>query len=78
MNRLPPTARLIGIGWYFAVCVVGGLAGGFGLDALAGTRPLLTVLGLFLGLAIAFYGGYHMIKDSLGTQMRTTGKKDRQ
>lgn len=65
MNRLPPTARLIGIGWYFATCIVGGVVGGFLLDQVAGTRPLLTLLGLFLGLMLAFYGGYRMLMDVL-------------
>ena len=66
MNRLPPTARLIGIGWYFVVCIVLGIVGGVWLDQVAGTAPLLTLIGLFLGLVIAFYGGYRMLMDVLG------------
>jgi F0F1-type ATP synthase assembly protein I len=77
MDRLPPSVRLIGIGWYFAVCVVGGLAGGFGLDYVAGTRPLLTMLGLFFGIAIALYGGYRMIMNAMGTQTQDTRKDTR-
>ncbi len=65
MNRLPPTARLIGIGWYFAFCIVIGVIGGFLLDEVAGTTPLLTLLGLLLGLLTAFYGGYRMLMDVL-------------
>jgi len=65
MNRLPPAARLIGIGWYFAVCIVVGVVGGYLLDQVAGTTPLLTMLGLLLGLAIAFYGGYRMLLEVL-------------
>jgi len=65
MNRLPPAARLIGIGWYFAVCIVAGVVGGYLLDQVAGTTPLLTMLGLLLGLAIAFYGGYRMLLEVL-------------
>ena len=61
MNRLPPAARLIGIGWFFAVCVVAGVIGGALLDGVAGTEPLLTLLGLTLGLVLAFYGGYRML-----------------
>ncbi len=67
MNRLPPTARLIGIGWYFVVCIVGGVAGGVFLDRVADTAPLLTMLGLGLGLVTAFYGGYRMLMDVLGS-----------
>lgn len=67
MNRLPPTARLIGIGWYFAVCIVIGVVGGVLLDRVAGTEPLLTLLGLALGLVLAFYGGYQMLMEVLQT-----------
>lgn len=67
MNRLPPTARLIGIGWYFVVCIVGGIVGGVFLDRVADTAPLLTMLGLGLGLVTAFYGGYRMLMDVLGS-----------
>ena len=65
MDRLPPAARLIGIGWYFATCIVIGLVGGVLLDGIADTRPLLTVSGRALGMFIAFYGGYRMIMDVL-------------
>jgi Putative F0F1-ATPase subunit Ca2+/Mg2+ transporter len=77
MQRLPPTVRLIGIGWYFAVCIVGGLAGGYGLDYVAGTGPLLTMLGLFLGIALALYGGYRMIMEAIGTGMDNASKDTR-
>jgi F0F1-type ATP synthase assembly protein I len=63
MNRLPRTTRLIGIGWYFAVCIILGLVGGVLLDRVAGTEPLLTLIGLTLGLLLAFYGGYQMLMD---------------
>jgi F0F1-type ATP synthase assembly protein I len=65
LDRLPPTARLIGIGWYFAVCIIAGLVGGVLLDRVAETAPLLTLIGLSLGLLLAFYGGYRMLMDAL-------------
>ncbi|MCH7837113.1 MAG: AtpZ/AtpI family protein [Chloroflexi bacterium] len=67
MQQLPPTVRLIGIGWYFVVCIVGGLGGGVLLDRLIDSRPILTLIGLLLGLFFAFYGGYHMLKEVLET-----------
>lgn len=67
MQRLPPTVRLIGIGWYFAICIVFGLVGGVLLDRVAGTAPLLTLVGLVVGLLAAFYGGYRMLMDALQT-----------
>jgi len=73
VDRLPPAARLIGIGWYFAVCIVVGVVGGVLLDRVADTAPLLTLLGLVLGLVTAFYGGYRMLMDVLGTDQ---GRKE--
>ena len=70
MNRLPPTARLIGIGWYFAVCIVAGVVGGVLLDRVASTEPLLTLLGLTLGLVLAFYGGYQMLMEVIRPKRR--------
>ena len=66
MNGLPPAARLMGIGWYFAVCIIAGVMGGFFLDKVTGTTPLLTLLGMMLGLVLAFYGAYRMLIDVLG------------
>ena len=74
MNRLPPTARLIGIGWYVAVCIVAGVVGGVFLDRTAGTDPLLTMLGLGLGLVLAFYGGYQMLMEVLRPDRRPPGR----
>ena len=55
---MAPAVQVLGIGWYFAVCIVGGIVGGVLLDGWLETDPLFTILGLFLGLTIAFYGGY--------------------
>ena len=66
LTRLPPAARLIGIGWYFAICIVFGIGGGVALDKWLDTTPWLTLLGLALGLFLAFYGGYQMLREVLG------------
>lgn len=76
MNRLPPAMRLIGIGWYFAVCIVIGVVGGVFLDRLAGTEPLLTLLGLVLGFVFAFYGGYQMLMEVLRPDRQKSGRPD--
>ncbi len=76
MNGLPPTARLIGIGWYFAICIVIGIVGGVFLDQAAGTTPLLTIIGLLLGLFLAFYGGYHLLMDTLMTKRSDSDEED--
>jgi ATP synthase protein I len=59
MNRMPPAVvSVLGIGWFFAVSIIGGIVGGLLLDGWLDTRPLFIILGLFLGLAVAFYGGF--------------------
>ena len=54
--------RLTGLGWYVAICIVVGVVGGLGLDKLAGTLPLFTLLGTGLGSIVAFWGRYKMIQ----------------
>ena len=58
--------RLVGIGWYFALSIVGGIVGGVKLDDWLGTEPLLTLLGLLMGMVAAFWGGYFLLMDVLG------------
>jgi len=59
--------RLIGIGWYIGICVAGfAFAGrwlGQKLDG-SGTEAILTIVGLLLGLTVAFYGTYRMLKEA--------------
>jgi hypothetical protein len=54
---MPPTARLIGIGFYIGVCIAVGALGGRELDKLLDTGKLMTVSGLVLGVFLALYGG---------------------
>jgi hypothetical protein len=66
MGRFPPALRLMGIGWYFALCIALGIGGGVWLDSQLGISPLFTMLGLGLGLISAFVGGYRMLMEALG------------
>ncbi len=61
LTGMPPAVRLLSIGWYFALCIVGGIVGGLLLDNLLDTKPLFTLVGLFLGLFLAFWGGYKLL-----------------
>ena len=54
-------ARLLGVGWYVAICIVGGVWGGVWLDEKLGTSPLFLLIGLVLGLVIAGAGVYRML-----------------
>jgi hypothetical protein len=75
VGGLPPAARLVGIGWYFAFCIVFGIVGGLLLDRLLDVKPVFTLLGLFLGLILAFVGGYLLLIEELG--LRRPRQKDR-
>ena len=54
-------ARLVGVGWYVAICIVGGVWGGAWLDDKLGTSPLFLLIGLMLGIAVAGVGLYRML-----------------
>ena len=64
-ERLALTLRLLGIGWYVAVCIGGGTYGGFLLDRSFDLAPLFTLLGLGLGIAVAVVGMMRMIQSVL-------------
>ena len=52
---------MLGIGWFVALCIVGGVIGGLLLDGVLGTGPALLLAGLGLGLAVAAVGMYRML-----------------
>ena len=53
--------RLLGIGWFVALCLLGGVLGGLWLDDRLGTSPLMAMIGLGGGLVIAGIGTYRML-----------------
>lgn len=67
MQGFPPSVQLIGIGWYVAICIILGVVGGVFLDRAVDTKPLFTMLGLMLGMVMAFWGGYLQLKEVLTT-----------
>ena len=73
MGRLPPVVKLLGIGWYFALCIVGGIGGGVLLDRQIEKDHIFTLVGLFLGLALAFFGGYILLIEELGLRRPRQG-----
>jgi hypothetical protein len=73
MGRLPPVVRLLGIGWYFALCIIVGIVGGVLLDRQVEKDHIFTLVGLFLGLGMAFFGGYIMLLEELGLRRPRQG-----
>lgn len=66
MHKLPQTMRLMGLGWYVALSIVGGVVGGVLVDNWLGTDPIFTLVGLFGGLILAFFGGYLLLMEAIG------------
>ena len=65
MDRRLLALRLLGLGWYVAMCIVVGAIGGIWLDGLSGLAPLFTLLGVLIGTVAAFYGLYKMVRPLL-------------
>ncbi|MFC2006240.1 AtpZ/AtpI family protein [Chloroflexota bacterium] len=61
MGRWQGTLRLVGVGWYIGVCIVSGVVGGLWLDKKLNIAPIMVIVGLILGVVIAFYGVYRMV-----------------
>jgi hypothetical protein len=77
MGSVPPSARLVGIGFYVGICIAGCTIGGSELDKVFDTGKLLTVVGLVLGLTIAIWGGLHQLFEVLNeiNRRRLGGKQ---
>jgi ATP synthase protein I len=59
MDKWMPALRITGIGFYIAACIVGGILVGWWLGD---KNPVYVIIGLVVGLALAGYGVYRMIK----------------
>ena len=78
MDSLPPSARLVGIGFYVAICIAGFTFGGRKLDDALGTGSLLTLVGLAVGLILAIWGGLHQLFEVLNEiNRRRLGRKQK-
>lgn len=53
--------RLLGVGWYIAICIGGGALIGVWLDGRTSLGPLFTLVGLGLGIAFGVIGMYRML-----------------
>ena len=68
--------RLLGLGWYVALCLVVAIVGGIWLDQQVHLSPLFLLLGLALGLVLAFVGVYRMIQESVGEEGNTGSRSN--
>lgn len=61
MNRWLAALKLVGVGWYISVCILLGVLVGRWLDGKLNSEPLWLIIGLLLGVIVAFYGVYRML-----------------
>lgn len=61
MNRWLAALRLVGVGWYISGCIILGVLAGRWLDSKFDTEPLLIIVGIILGILVAFYGVFRML-----------------
>jgi F0F1-type ATP synthase assembly protein I len=59
MSRWAAALRLTGVGFFIGICIAGGALVGWWLSD---KNPLFMILGLLVGLVIAVYGVYRMIR----------------
>jgi hypothetical protein len=59
--------RVLGLGWAIVLSLVVGLLGGLWLDGRFGTSPILTVVGLLLGLLMAVQTARQLIEETRRT-----------
>ncbi len=58
------------MGWYIGVCIVLGVFGGLWLDNKLNTQPIMVIVGLILGIIVAFYGVYRMILPNINKRQK--------
>lgn len=62
MSRWVVVLRFIGMGWYVALSIILPVWGGLWLDTRLDSRPFFMLGGLGMGIVVAFYGVYRMIR----------------
>ena len=68
MSRWEAALRLTGVGFFIGSSIVLGVFIGLWLDRKFDTEPVLVIVGLVLGLAIAFYGVFRMLLPLIGSK----------
>ncbi len=61
MARWVVALRLVGVGFFIGGAILLGVVTGLWLDAKFNTEPILMLVGLILGITVAFYGVYQML-----------------
>jgi len=59
MSRWVAALRLTGVGFFIGICIAGGAFAGWWFG---GKEPLFMIAGLVVGLIVAAYGVYQMLR----------------
>ena len=54
--------QLSGIGWFIAISIAGFAFLGVCIDSLIGLKPIGVIVGMLLGIILAGFGSFKMIK----------------
>jgi len=68
MRRWVLAMRLTGVGFFIGTCMLSGVFVGLWIDGKLGTRPAFMLGGLFLGVIVAVYGVYQMLRPLLDSK----------
>lgn len=66
MGKRVAALRLVGVGFFIGGSIVLGVVVGLWLDSKLNTEPILVIVGLILGIIVAFYGVYRMLLPFIG------------
>ena len=65
MEKRLAALGLLGVGFFVAGSIILGVVGGRWLDSKFNSEPLWLIIGLLLGIVVAFYGVYTMLRPLL-------------
>ena len=68
MSKWLAALGLTGIGFFIAVSIILGVLAGRWLDSKLNSEPLWLIVGLIIGIVVAFYGVYTMLRPFLGNK----------
>lgn len=66
MKRWVAALGLTGIGFFVAGSIILGVLGGRWLDNRLNSEPVWIIVGLILGILVAFFGMYNMLRPFIG------------
>ena len=66
MDRRLAALRLTGVGFFVGFAIVLGIVAGRWLDGKLNSEPICLIVGLILGVMVAFYGVYLMLLPFIG------------